>query len=401
MHVRASSAKKNKSAIFTDMETGNPETDKLNSGKRVAIVISEVDYSRHFLWIAEGLKRKNIDLHFIWLFEKEPELHRILSQRGIASNYIPLKSKFGFIQASIRLYFLLRKIKPDILHAHLFNSGRIAIPIGRLLGIKSIYTRHYSTLHHDYFPRAVIQDKWINRLSNMVVAVSAGVAEVLVNKEGLSKNKIRVIPHGFDFAEITPLDSQEKAAARKKAEIPDEATPVIGVVSRFVEWKGIQYILPAFKEFIQSHPNALLVLANATGDYKSELQKWLQLIPVKNIKMIEFQKDQGILFGSFDCFIHVPTDATIEAYGQVYVEALAYQLPCIFTKSGVAAEFAENNENCVIVPYKSSEAISQSLEKIFSDQRFAEKMALMGRQKVLQVYDVESMVNKTAALYGE
>lgn len=383
------------------METGNPETIGLHRARRAAIVISEVDYSRHFLWIAEGLNHKNVEMHFIWLFEKEPELHRILISRGIASTYIPLKNKYGFPWVSIRLFFLLRKIKPDVLNAHLFNAGRIAIPTARLMGIKSIYTRHYSTLHHDYFPRAVKQDKWINRLSDIVVAVSEGVAKVLESREGLSRDKIRVIPHGFDFSDTTPLSGQEKAIARQNLGIPNEAGPIIGVVSRFVEWKGIQYILPAFETFIKSHPNALLVLANATGDFKTKLQEWLQQIPDKNIKLIEFQKDQRVLFGSFDCFIHVPTDPTIEAYGQVYIEAMAHQLPCVFTKSGVAVEFAVNNQNCLVVPYKSSEEITRALNRIFTDRSFAEKIAQMGRQKVLESYDVESMINKTAELYGE
>jgi len=55
--------------------------------------------------------------------------------------------------------------------------------------------------------------------------------------------------------------------------------PVIGVISRFTEWKGVQYIIPAFKLLLDEYPHAKLVLANATGDYENEINNLLMQLP--------------------------------------------------------------------------------------------------------------------------
>jgi glycosyltransferase involved in cell wall biosynthesis len=301
----------------------------------------------------------------------------------------------------LKLFFHLRKIKPDIIHAHLFNAGRVTLPLAKILGIKSIYTRHYSTLNHDFYPSAVLQDKFMNALSDKIVSISEGVKSVLVNKEGVAENKVCVIPHGFNFNDIHAPSVTEKKKAREKLGIHPNRHPVIGVISRMVEWKGIQYIIPAFRNFLRNHPDALLLLANANGDYYDEIKQLATDIPSNNLAYVSFEKDQNTLYHAFDCFIHVPTDTEIEAFGQVYIEASAYGLPCIFTKSGIANEMAVDNINCIVVPHKNADSIFDGLTKIFTEEKTRLSLGINARNTALEHYQVKNMVDKHILLYNE
>jgi glycosyltransferase involved in cell wall biosynthesis len=371
-----------------------------NKTKRIAIVVSDVDFSNHYLWIAKGLSEQGKEVHFIWLNLSMPSIHDKIKELNVKSYYLKYHNTLELPLLMIKLFLLFLKIKPEIIHAHLYNAGRAALPIAKLMGINRIYTRHYSTLNHDFHPNAVLQDKIMNALSDKVVAVSEGVKSALIQKENLKSEKIVVIPHGFDFSHIHAPNYLDKKSARERLSITENQGPVIGVVSRFVEWKGIQYIIPAFKNFLNRHPNALLVLANAKGEYEPTIRELCDGIPSDNLKIIEFESNQNNLYHSFDCFIHVPINHEIEAYGQVYIEASAYGLPCIFTRSGIANDFTIDNTNCLIVPFKDSISISDALNRIFTDDSLAQRIGQNARTIVLEKYQVHQMIEKHLQVYN-
>ncbi|MBL0097760.1 MAG: glycosyltransferase [Bacteroidetes bacterium] len=80
----------------------------------------------------------------------------------------------------------------------------------------------------------------------------------------------------------------------------------------------MQYIIPAFERILKSQPKKL---------------------PSDSYIKIEFERDLFSLYSIFDYFIHAPIDPSVEAFGQVYIEALAAGIPSIFTLSGIAPDF--------------------------------------------------------------
>ena len=73
------------------------------------------------------------------------------------------------------------------------------------------------------------------------------------------------------------------------------AQAVIGVISRYTEWKGIQYIIPAFKQLLNDFPNALLILANAKGGYQAAIKSQLTTHPKDSFTEILFDLGIGLL----------------------------------------------------------------------------------------------------------
>ena len=176
--------------------------------------------------------------------------------------------------------------------------------------------------------------------------------------------------------------------------------PVIGVISRYTRWKGIQYIIPAYKLVLEQYPDALLILANAEGDYKNEIKQLLKSLPEKNYLEIAFEKELFALYKLFDFFVHVPINNHAEAFGQVYVESLAAGIPSIFTLSGIANEFIFNNKNAIVVNYNNSVEIYKSLLLLLDDMILAEKIKTYGKKRVTDLFDLNLMIQKLEQLYS-
>ena len=166
-----------------------------------------------------------------------------------------------------------------------------------------------------------------------------------------------------------------------------------------IELKGIQYIIPAFEMLLDKYPGALLVLANATGDYQNEIKKLLKKLPEKNYREIRFENNIFALYKLFDVFIHTPIEKYSEAFGQTYVEALASGIPSVFTLSGIANEFIEDRRNALVVPYKSSTAIYEAILLLLTDTNLASALIANGKNDVAEKFQLQKMISSLEELY--
>jgi len=219
----------------------------------------------------------------------------------------------------------------------------------------------------------------------------------LVIKENVSEKKIAVIRHGFKLSEFENINSTRIEHLRKKYQIPTNVK-VLGVISRYLELKGVTYIIDAFQEVLKSDPNVVLILANASGDYAETIKKELKKLPKNSYIEIQFEEDLFALYRLFNVFIHVPIDVNCEAFGQTYVEALAAGIPSIFTLSGIASEFIENNKNAIVVNYKNSKDIKEAVIEIFKNDTLKNKLIQNGRQSSLE-FSIENYINNLQKLY--
>jgi len=268
-----------------------------------------------------------------------------------------------------------------------------------LLGVKKrIYTRHHSTFHHNNFPKAIKWDKLVNWLATDIVAISENVKNVLIEKENVPEKKIHLIHHGFDLTAFKNVDEAD-IQKLKQEYITNGKFPVIGVIARYINWKGHKYQIQAFKKILDKYPNAYFVFANATGPNKREIQQLLkENLPNNSYIEIEFENNLFALYKLFDIYVHTPINKEIEAFGQTYIEALASGIPSVFTLSGVASEFIIDRENALIVDYCNSEEIKNSIFELIENKGLRERLIYNGKNSV-KLFNLELFINKLEKLY--
>lgn len=366
---------------------------------QVCYIISDIDKALAFEWIASALQ-KTLDIRFILLNNKDSALERFLIQEEIPVIRITCQGKRDWPVVWWRLVCQLRIWKPQVIHCHLLQASILGLSAALVAGIgRRIVTRHHGDLHHRYHKKGIFWDWICSLLATDVVAISKNVRKILLQKEHVAAEKIHLIPHGFSWPAFRNADSIKSQRLRHKYALVEMA-PVVGCIARFTELKGIQYLIPAFRDFLKSYPDALLVLANAHGDYEKNIHELLGMLPSKNYRLISFEKALGELYQCFDLFVHVPVDKEVEAFGQTYVEALAAEVPSIFTLSGIAPDFIKDGHNAWVVPYRDSNAILSALLGLWRDPIMRSRLRNNGWDSVKEEFSISRMILSLEELYG-
>lgn len=365
----------------------------------VVFIISNVNKSLNMEWVAAGLKEKGVKQFYILLQNKpESELMTFLATNHIEYRYFHLAGKKDYPKLLLKIWTLLRELNPKTVHCHLIDACLIGLTAAKLAAIKQrIYTRHHSSYHHEYHAGAVKWDKLCNKLSTDIISISDTVTNVLEKLENVPKEKITRIEHGFDLKLFSEADPKEIHQLREKYN-PSGRGPVIGVISRWVEWKGVQYIIPAFKLFLEKYPAAKLLLFNAEGSYKAILLDHLKQVPKDSFEFIAFENNLPALYHTFDIFVHTPIDDHSEAFGQVYIESLAAGIPSVFSLSGIANTIMKDRENALIVGHKDVSSIFTAMCELCCSPALRNTLIQNGK-KTASFFTIDRQVNELYSLY--
>lgn len=367
--------------------------------KNITYIISNINKAIAFEWIVEEIDRSQFNLSFILLNNGDSYLEDYLVNSNIKVCRINYVSKKSIPLAILKICRFIVANKIDIVHTHLFDASFCGLIAAKICGVKKrIYTRHYSSYHYEYFPNAVKWDKVNNSLATNIIAISNTVREVLISKELVSPKKVDIIYHGFKLDDFTNINSAKLLSLTKKYN-PLAKKPVIGVISRFTELKGIQYVIPAFKMLLEKYPNALLLLFNASGDYEKKVNELLENLPESSYCKVAFENDITSIYHLFDVFVHVPINKNIEAFGQIYVESMASEVPMVATKSGIGNEILINKENSIIVPYKDSRAIYEGINLLLEDKFLKKHITTNALITVSEKFQLINMIEKLERLY--
>jgi glycosyltransferase involved in cell wall biosynthesis len=368
---------------------------------KICYIISDIEKALSFEWIYGAINKKRIELQFIILARNpNSEFISFLKEKNVTHHVVMFAGKKDLIKGWFNVYRILRKEKPHAVHTHLFFANLVGLSAAWFLRIpKRIHTRHHASIHHVYFPRTVIIDKLINALSTDIITLSQNHFSIVSDWERTKANKVHLIPHGFDLDYFGKTDPATIGILRHRHQIPEGAYPVIGVIARYTEWKGIQFIIPAFLKVIRLFPKAHLVLANAHGDFASAIRALLNSLPAGSYTEIAFESEVAALYRLFDVFIHTPVDKYCESFGQTYVEALASGIPSIFTLSGIASDFIVHEKNALVVGYRSIDGIASAVERIVKDPAVRESLISNGQRDVIDLFSLDPMIIKLEQLY--
>ena len=368
---------------------------------KVTLILYQINKALAFEWIIDHLDKDKFELSFISIgVEKNSVLEQFCKERNIEFHLINYSGKKQLPYAIFETYKILKNTAPDVVHCHIFEGGLIGLIAAKLAGIKKrIYTRHYSTYHHTYAPDGVKYDRLINKLSTKIIAISENVRQILIEKENVDAAKIILMHHGFDL-DLFYTIADDRIEKVKAIYNPENKQPVIGVVSRYTHWKGVQYIIPAFKKLLEKYPDALLILSNAKGESAKEIKQLLSEFPEKSTAEILFEQDNAALFKLFTVFVHVPIDAEIEAFGQIYIEALAVGIPSIFTLSGIAREFIQDKKNALVVDFHNSNQIYDSMIELLQNESLRLSLIQNGKNSLEAYFSLPLMIKNLEIIYS-
>jgi glycosyltransferase involved in cell wall biosynthesis len=362
---------------------------------------SDVPY---FRWFADSDARRITGIEMdVLLFSKEIS-PKIYNCSGFNKVYQiknnPANSKADMIMALLKAIRFFYKKKYDIVHSHLFFD---ALPTSVACKIckqkKFLVTKADSGFHHRYAPKGVIMDRLINKLSDRLVCISSENAEIALDIEHAKHDDIEIIHHGLPTHYYKPVNSESIYQIRKKYNIGEMC--LIGSISRFVKWKGQEFLINAWSKCYNRFPTHKLLLIGQ-GPTRTSLVEAAKLngIPNDRIQFIDrvSPDDVPALLSALDLFVHT---ASIEPFGLVIAEAMLVGTPVLSTSTGAARDAIVNNSNGWLIEYPDLDILHNYIIKIMKYPIEKRRMiGFLGRERALSMYNIDKMVLGHYNLYS-
>ena len=311
---------------------------------------------------------------------------------GVASLGVARKWQLG---RAAGLGPLLRDLRPDALHCHMFHANVLGRRMGRRCGVPHII----STVHiaeRRWRPWRFWLERKTDPLGDITVCVSQAVLEFQSKKTGLPRGRFTVIPNGIDTARFArPLRPREEV--RSELGIPSDAK-VVGAIGRLDPQKGYRYLIPAFAQVARESPDAELVIAG-DGPERRRIRELADGAGCADrVHLVGRRTDVPDLLHAFDVFV---MPSLYEGLPLALIEAMAAGVPVVASAVDSVPEVlgagaADGRLGRLVPPAqpgKLAEALRDTLDH--PDPERTDR----ARDRARSNFDVRIMVERYAELY--
>lgn len=302
-----------------------------------------------------------------------------------------------------KLISIFRHEEPDILQGWMYHGNFCAQLLGWLSGKQDsvIWSIHHS-LHNISEERPLTQGLIrLGALTGKSVAKVAYVSERSRDQHielGYSPDNADFIPNGFDVTGLQPSLSA-KTKLYQELGIPSESL-LIGGIARFHPMKDQPNFLRAAAILAQQNPQVHFVLVGTDVDWEnSELTTLIDELGIRErIHLLGERNDIPQITPALDIF--TSSSAFGEAFPLVIGEAMSCGVPCVVTDIGDSG--AVVGDLGKVVPPRNSQAIADAWQELIDlGSAGRSELGVKARQKIIELYSLESVVAKYESLYQE
>lgn len=288
---------------------------------------------------------------------------------------------------------ILKKEKPDIIHAHFGAQGCVILPVALSLNIPLVVSFH----GYDAF-RLPNEVGWVAKLQALfsgasIITVVSEVMRQHLNTLGCPAEKLKLIHVG---KKLTAYPFQEGTFK-----------PIRQFVSigRLQSKKGYLDCVNAFSLLVKKFPDISLKIIG-TGEMESVLKA--EVASGTASKNIEFlgalaHEDAKRLLSNADAFIlcsKTGINGDKEGIPVVLMEAQALGIPCVSTKHSGIPEVIPPENQWLLAEEGNVKDIASKIEDLINarpDEH--QQLRLLGRRKIESAFNLETEVAKLRDLY--
>jgi len=292
----------------------------------------------------------------------------------------------------VKLLRIIKEHNIELIHAH----TRVTQVIANILFKRKKI--HFVTTCHGFFKKRLSR-RFFPCWGERVIAISDAVKQHLVSDMRVSKENVRLVYNGIDIRNFTNRYSEDdKKVIKKEYGLKDKRT--IGIISRFSDVKGIEYLLGAFGDLLVRFPDLqLLLVGDGRARYVKSLKNLASSLGVdKNVVFHKAVNDTSIPLSIIDLFC---LPSVQEGLGLSIIEAMSMGIPVVASDVGGIYTLIKDGKNGFLVPPKNEKALAEALEKVLSDSSLAKKMGDASKAIVSEKFTLDMMSDKIINVYKE
>lgn len=315
-----------------------------------------------------------------------------LASSGVAVFSVDMQPGIPNPLALARLASILRKLRPRILHSHLFHANIVARAIRSICPVPVVISTLHSIAESSRRSADVRSRDWLyritDRLSDATVCVSRAGAERHAAVHAVSPRRLRVIPNGVDTNRFRP-DASQRARVRGLLGIQDEFA---WLAAGRLMWKK-DY--PTMLRAMAQQRAGVLFIAGA-GPLEAELRSLVCELGA-NVRFLGPREDIAELMNACDGLL---LSSVVEGLPMVLLEAASSGLPCIATDAGGVREVVLDDGTGYVVPRGDYDAFARTMSRVAElPAEIRREMAHAAREHVLARFDLRVVAAQWEQIY--
>ena len=365
-------------------------------------------------------KYLNSDLYQTLLVGGKPEYHEQSAEyilNGLDVSFKQLKfmrrsiSPLFDLISLIQIIIIIYKFKPHIIHTHAAKSGLLG-RLASLLYYKKVRLVHtyHGNVFEGYFSNfknkiLIFIERFLAKKSTKIIAISKLQSYDLIYKYKIcEKEKIEIVPLGFDLNRFTENKSLKREKLRKEFNVHDD-TILITIIGRIVPVKNHQLFIDVINYC--KNRSSRVIKAIIVGD-GSETEKIINYVENNNLSYSykDLNKECDVLFTSWRSDIDsvlaasdiVCLTSLNEGTPVSIIESMASETASISTNVGGVSDIIENNISGIVSSKKVND-YGENLLRIIEDDNLRLKLAKKGKSISLKNYNYNKLVFNIESLY--
>jgi glycosyltransferase involved in cell wall biosynthesis len=325
--------------------------------------------------------------------------------RGVEPHVIPeIVTAFSLtvrdFKALLKLFVLMRRERPHIVHTHTAKAGLLGRLAARLAGVPVIaHTFHGHVLHGYYGPaknRLLRRmERSLARFTDRLVTVSEEVKRDLVGYGVAAAEKITVIPLGFDLEPFLS-SSTRRGEFRRELGVGGESR-LVGIVGRIFPIKNHRLFLDA-AAMIAAGNRAVRFVIVGDGALRAALERQAKDLGIADrVLFTGWRRDLPRIYADLDV-LAVSSDN--EGTPVSAIEAMAAGCPVVATRVGGLPDLIDDHKTGRLVPPRDASALSTAILELLDDSAAARELGRNAADAVRQRFTVNRLIGDMDRFYS-
>jgi len=302
------------------------------------------------------------------------------------------------LSAAWRLARVIKRLQPDVVHAHDPHGVAMASLALSLCGPRPTkpsdpgVRAFVASRRVDFHLQGNAFSKWKYRRVDCFIAASEAIRRVLLS-DGVPPDQVVTVHEGIDLEHVV---STPPVNVHEAFWLPHHA-PVVGNVAALVPHKGQRHLIEAAHLVVQEVPDARFVILGE-GELREHLERQTRDYHLeKHVLLPGFRTDVLGCIKGFDLFV---MSSVTEGLGTSLLDAMACSKATVATRAGGIPEVVDEGVTGLLVEPRDHHAMARAIVRLLKDAEERRRMGEAGLSRLRERFTLERMIAGTAAVYS-